>query len=504
MKPVLSAAQMGEVDARTIALGIPGIVLMENAAHRVVEVIEREFAPVSSQRIVVVCGKGNNGGDGLAIARQLFTRFHPKSLDVVLTADPSDLRGDAAANLEMLRACGCPFVREIEPRMSGASLVVDALLGTGLHGAARGPALDTIRRMNTSFPVAKVVAVDLPSGIGSDSGEQAGEFVRADFTVTFSAWKIAHVFPPACHAMGAMTLGAIGSPDSLTVGCQLQLLEREDFHALFQPRKSGANKGGFGHVLVVAGSRGKAGAAAMSGLAALRAGAGLVTVATAASAQSQVAAYAPELMSESLRETDAGGIADQEIPLARKSVVAIGPGLGTEAPTISLVRRLFHDCPLPMVVDADALNALAGSDWRGGRHFRVLTPHPGEMSRLTGRTVADVQSDRVECARTLAVERGVTVVLKGERSLIALPEGRVWVNPTGSPAMATAGSGDILTGLVAGLLGQFPNQLELAVAAAVFLHGRAGELGAAKLTEQCLVATDLLRFLPDAIHDLHD
>jgi ADP-dependent NAD(P)H-hydrate dehydratase / NAD(P)H-hydrate epimerase len=504
MRAALTAEEMRAVDAATMELGIPGIVLMENAAHRVIELLEREFAPLSKQRIVVICGKGNNGGDGLAIARQLYTRFRPQSLDVVLAADPDELRGDAAANLAMLRACGCSFSREITGRMSFASLVVDALLGTGLAGPARGPALEMIRRMNTEFPLAKVVAVDLPSGIGSDSGQLTGEFVRADFTVTFTSWKVAHVLSPACFAMGKASLGAIGSPDHLMESCCLRMTGREDFRALFEPRPKDSNKGSFGHVLVIAGSRGRTGAAAMCGLAVLRSGAGLATVATAESALGQVAGYSPELMTDALRETASGAIADQEIVLGKKSVVAIGPGLGTEAPTVGLVRRMFRECPVPMVVDADALNGLAGTDWHGGASFRVLTPHPGEMARLTGNTISEVQTDRVGCARALARERGVVLVLKGERTLIALPDGRVWVNPTGSPAMATGGSGDILTGMIAGMLAQFPATPELAVAAAVYLHGRAGELGAMKLTEQAFVAGDLLTFLPDAIHDLYN
>ena len=504
MRPVLTAAEMRAVDSATTELGIPGIVLMENAAHRVMEVIEKWFAPLDEQRIVVICGKGNNGGDGLAIARQLHTRYRPKSLDVVLAADPDELRGDAATNLAMLRACGCAFSREISERMGTASLVIDALLGTGLDGPVRGAALETIRRMNTAFPLAKVAAVDLPSGIGSDSGRLTGEYVRADFTVTFTAWKMAHVMAPACGAMGAMSLGAIGSPEHLMESCRLRVTGPEDFRPLFVPRPRDSNKGNFGHALVVAGSRGRTGAAAMCGLAVLRAGAGLATVATAESALAQIAGYAPELMTDALLETAGGGIADQEIETGKKSVVAIGPGLGTESPTVELVRRMFRECPVPMVVDADALNALAGTDWRGGGHLRVLTPHPGEMARLTGETISEVQGDRLGCARGLARERQAVVVLKGERTLIALPDGRVWVNTTGSPAMATGGTGDVLTGMITGMLAQFPKTPELAVAAAVYLHGRAGELGGAKLTEQAFLASDLLRFLPDAIHDLYN
>jgi NAD(P)H-hydrate epimerase len=499
MKPVLTAAEMREVDAKTVELGFPGILLMENAAHRVVEFLEREFSPLSEQRIVVVCGRGNNGGDGLAIARQLHTRFRPESLDVVmdLSRDPE---GDAAVNWKILP---CAHWSGIQPHMRHATLVIDALLGTGLKGPVREEALETIRRMNAEFALAKVVAVDLPSGIGSDSGALTGEFVRADFTVTFTAWKVAHVLSPACYAMGRMNLEPIGSPAELMADCRLQVTGREDFQRMFAPRPKDSNKGNYGHVLVVAGSRGRTGAAAMCGMAALRAGAGLCTVATAESALVPIAGYAPELMTDPLRETAGGAIADQEIELGKKSVMAIGPGLGTESGTVALVRRTFRDCKVPLVVDADALNALAGSDWRGHEAFRVLTPHPGEMARLTGKSIPEIQSDRLGCARALAKERNVVVVLKGDRTLIAMPDGRVWVNPTGSPAMATGGSGDVLTGMIAGMLAQFPQEPELAVAAAVYLHGRAGELGAAALTEQAFVAGDLLRFLPDAIHDLH-
>ncbi len=245
----------------------------------------------------------------------------------------------------------------------------------------------------------------------------------------------------------------------------------------------------------------------MSGLSALRAGAGLSTVASAASAIPLIAGHAPELMTDALPETAAGDLAasafDAIAKLAKhKTVIGMGPGLGTEPETVSLVRRLFHESELPLVADADALNGLAGSDWSGKGHFRAITPHPGEMARLTGKSIAEVQADRLGAAGTLARERDVIVVLKGERTLIAFPDGRIWINPTGSPAMSTGGTGDILTGLVCGMLAQFHDRRELAIAAAVYLHGLAGEIGASHLTESSLIATDLLRFLPDAIHAL--
>jgi ADP-dependent NAD(P)H-hydrate dehydratase / NAD(P)H-hydrate epimerase len=345
-----------------------------------------------------------------------------------------------------------------------------------------------------------VVAVDIPSGLGSDSGAVEGEYVRADFTITFTALKMAQAMPPACDLMGEVTVGPIGSPESILEGYRIGLVGPRDFRHLLAPRNKDSNKGLYGHVLVVAGSRGRTGAAAMCGTAALRAGAGLVTVATAASALSLIAGFTPELMTDPLLETESGAIEDQPIDIGRKTIVAIGPGMGTEPPTVALIRRMFRDVSVPMVVDADALNALSGPNWKAGPHLRVLTPHPGEMARLADSTVAAVQSDRLGCARKFASERGIVLVLKGERTLIAFPDGRVWINPTGSPAMATGGSGDILTGLIAGMLGQFPKEPDLAITAAVYLHGLAGELGAKATTEQTFLAMDLLKYLPEAIH----
>jgi NAD(P)H-hydrate epimerase len=493
---VLTAAEMREVDRLTIERGIPGIVLMENAGERVVEVLATRLAPLSGHRIVVICGKGNNGGDGLVVARQLFTGFHPRSLHVVLIADPAELKGEAAENFRMLDACGCPFSRELTPEMRLASLVIDALLGTGIKGPASGATLEYIRQINTGFPLAKVVAVDIPSGLPSDSPAPVGEFVRADYTVTFTAPKVSQALPPNCNHMGELIVSPIGSPAELYVNVALELVEPADFRDLLAPRARGANKGDFGHVLVIGGAPGKTGAAAMAGLASLRAGSGLTTV---ASSELNFTAIAPELMTAPL--PDAHTI---DSITHRKSVIAIGPGLGSDPEMVSLTRSLVAQSGLPMVVDADALNALAGSDWSAAAAFRVLTPHPGEMSRLTGKPVAEIQADRVAAARSLATAKRVAVVLKGEHTVTAFPDGRVAINPTGTPAMATGGVGDILTGLIAGLLAQFPGRPEQAVIAAVYLHGLAGELGAAARSEQALIATDLLDFLPAAIHACQD
>jgi NAD(P)H-hydrate epimerase len=501
---------MNSIDRATIDSGIPGIILMENAASRVVEFIQKRFAPVGEQRIVVVCGKGNNGGDGLAIARQLHIRFDPRNLWVVLAAEPGELTGDAAQNLTMLRACGVQEYRDFGPEMRTATLVIDAILGTGLKGPASGAALDAIAVVNSLFEFAKVVAVDIPSGLAGDSGVPPGDFVRADATVTFTAPKVCHAMPPACNAMGELVVARIGTPESLVENdakVLLSLVTPESIALCFAPRVPDSNKGMYGHVLVVAGSRTKPGAAAMAGISALRAGAGLVTVASAESAISAIGAYSPELMMEGLQETSDGDIAETALEwilelASKRSLVVIGPGVGTDGETQEVVRHLFAKLEKPMVVDADALNCIAGTQFRGDAGLRVLTPHPGEMSRLIGKTVAEVQSDRVGAARSLATERQVVVVLKGERTLIAFPDERVWINPTGSPAMATGGTGDILTGILAGLLGQFPGDTDRAIAAGVYLHSLAGEVAAKHLTEQAVIATDLLRYIPEAIRGI--
>ncbi len=485
---VLTAAEMREVDRRTIEMGIPGVVLMENAGHRVVEFLERRFAPLAAERIAILCGKGNNGGDGMVVARQLLTRIRPKSLWVILLGNPDELKGEAAANYRMLQIVGCPVLREIPPEARTATLVLDALLGTGITGAATGIMLEGIREINTGFPLARIVAVDIPSGMPTDSGNAIGEFVRPVATVTFTAPKPAQVLPPNCDHAGELVVGAIGSPERLYEDAQLSVVEPAMFRPLLAPRPPGGHKGTFGHVLVVAGSPGKTGAAAMSGLGALRAGAGLVTVASRARLIPQMA---PELMTGDLDETPLEDLADG------KTVVAMGPGLGRTTETESLVHRALK-LELPVVMDADALSgAIRGEPGR----VRVMTPHPGEMSRLTGKSTAEIQQDRVGAARAFAVEHHVILVLKGQRTVIAFADGRVWINPTGTPALGTGGSGDILTGLISGFLAQFPRQPDEAVAAAIYLGGLAAEIGVRTLGEKCLIATDILKYLPQAMEE---
>ncbi len=517
MQPILTAGQMREVDRVTSEeRGVPGLILMENAGSRVYELLAHRFSPLSRQRVVVLCGKGNNGGDGLVVARHLITRGRPLSLDVILLCDPQRLDGDAAANYRMLQAVdgkvtvaadaeGWKRARHV---LGPATLVVDALLGTGIQGAARGVYLDAIRDATSHHPPEQIVAVDIPSGLASDSGEIAGEAIRASHTVTFTAPKIGQIFPPAGERCGELHVAPIGTAASIlesNAEFRLWLLEARDIAGLFRPRERSSHKGDFGHVLVVGGSRSKPGAVLMAGTSALRSGAGLVTVATAASATGVIVGRTPELMTEPVTETDDGSMgadAFRKEWFERKTVVAVGPGIGTNAGNQELVQRIVREVELPMVVDADGLTALASleGDWKQRSPLLVLTPHPGEMARLTGLSTEQVQKRRVDVAREFSQRRGVFVVLKGNRSLIAMPTGRVIVNPTGSPAMASGGSGDILTGLIAGFLAEFREaDPEIVISAAVYLHGVCGELAAARLGEQAVLAMDLLEALPEAI-----
>ena len=495
---VLTAAQMREVDRRTIEMGIPGVVLMENAGHRVVELLAAKFAPLAAHRIVILCGKGNNGGDGMVVARQLLTRIHPRALHVVLLAAPEELKGDAAANYRMLQVCGCAVEREIPAEARLATIVVDALLGTGINGPAAGAMLAGIREINGGFPLARVVAVDIPSGMPSDSAIlPANRRARITRSPSRPPNRLTSSRPIAMLC-GELHVAPIGSPPALYDADDsvcLSLVQPAMFGVTLAPRPHSGYKGTFGHVLAIAGSHGKTGAAAMCGMAALRAGAGLVTVASEESAIPVIAGHAAELMTATL---DPDGLA---AIVENKDVIAIGPGLGGAPETVAMVRRAFAEIDKPMVTDADALNALASSDWSGAGKLRVLTPHPGEMARLAGKPIAAIMAARISAARDMATARQAIMVLKGERTLIAFPDGRVWINPTGTPAMGTGGTGDILTGMIAGLLGQFPDQAAEAIAAAVYLHGLAGELGAAALGEKCLTATDLLHYLPAALEE---
>ena len=504
---ITTAAEMREIDRATSErFGVHSLTLMENAGSAIAQFILEHCR--HANRVVVVCGKGNNGGDGFVVARRLHRAG--RVVEVLLLASPSDLRGDALAMYERLPLR--PIVLQTRQGLEGESsrslancdLIVDAILGTGFQPPVRGLYADAIGAINRSGK--PVVAVDIPSGADSDlMTPQAGEGIaRADAIVTFTAPRPAHVLGNLTR--GPVVIAPIGSPPQAIVSqLNLELTTPQDMAALFAPRPADSNKGGYGHILIVGGSLGKSGAAAMAGMAALRSGCGLSTVATARSALANVAAFAAELMTEPLPETDAGSIALAALTnfaeLAKTmTVVAIGPGIGRHPETAQFVHQAAAQTNVPLVIDADGLNAFDGHTDKldGSKRSLVLTPHPGEMSRLAGISIKAVQADRLKIARDFARQHHLILVLKGNRTIVALPDGTAWVNPTGNPGMATGGTGDILTGMTAGIIGQMQNDVARAAIAAVYMHGLAGDVAVETMGEHSLVATDLLNALPEA------
>lgn len=486
--------------------GVPSLTLMENAGTAVAEHVLMHHGAV--RKVVVFCGKGNNGGDGFVAARRLHQKG--KTVQVILLTDPAELKGDAAVMYGKLPVAAI-IVHSAEELKSDrvrlslpADLYLDAILGTGFKPPVTGLYADAIALLNATQ--APVIAVDIPSGADADamSPPTAGIIARADSIVTFTAARPAHVF--SLLTDGPTYVAGIGSPDEAIVsGLHLNVITARDFAPLIAERPAESNKGNYGHVLVIGGSLGKAGAAAMAGMSALRAGAGLATVATPKSVLNTVAGFHPEVMTEPLPETDAGTIsvsAQEKLDaLARgKSVLAIGPGISRHAETAQLVRNLVRNSAVPIVLDADGLNAFEGqTDKLSGKgRVLVITPHPGEMARLAGCSIADVQKDRLGVARKFASQHELIVVLKGHRTLVVQPDGEAWANTTGNPGMSTGGTGDILTGMVAAMVAQSPKDPMLAVCAAVHLHGLAGDVMLDNVGEHSMVATDLLRGLPEA------
>ncbi len=512
---ILTAGEMRAVDRAAIGdLGIPGLVLMENAGRHVAEAILGRYPDPGSETIVIAAGKGNNGGDGFVAARHLFNAGARPT--VLLLASKAEVSGDAAVNLAIALKVGIP-VTEIRSeqdwpkaaaKLRTATVIVDALFGTGLQRPLGGLFAKAVEGINRS--PGYTVSVDIPSGLSSDAFEVIGPAVRADLTVTLAAPKVAHIFPPADEYVGDLIVAEIGIPSQLfdNPALKLELLEPEAVLPFFRKRKKDAHKGTYGHVLVVAGSLGKGGAAALAGRAALRMGAGLVTVATAASALPSVARSMSELMTEPVAETEAGTISSDAVTrvsalLAGRNALLLGPGIGTGRSTADFVRALLPRIKVPAVIDADALNILAADlgALRGLKAPAVLTPHPGEFARLTGLTTAEVLKHRLDLVPSFAAKHGVTVVFKGHRTLVAAPDGRVFVNPTGNPGMATGGSGDVLGGLIASQLVQERDPLG-AVLSAVYIHGLAGDLAADRLSQKALTAGDLLRYLPAALRSM--
>lgn len=485
MLPVLDNDAMREADRHTIEdLGMPGLVLMENAATGVVDAIRERYP--EAREILILCGGGNNGGDGLAAARHLANGGH--RVDVLLFSPPEKLSGDAAENLRLARAFDLSIEIVDGDELSALEaaldrpphLVVDALLGTGIDrplGGRLAVAAEMVAA--TSLPV---VAVDVPTGLNGSLPELPGPVMAADLTVTFAALKICHALPPACLHCGDVVVADIGIPPSaLESQCRIWWPTPTDVSLLLPNRSTDVHKGTFGHLLIVAGARGRGGAVAMTANAAVVSGAGLVTMAVPDPVVAVVDGACLEAMTHAVSATDDGefaGPAGLEALLDRMTAVAIGPGMGTGDGATKTLEWVVQAWKGPLLLDADAINLLAGNPERlaGREQPSVLTPHPGELGRLLGRTTSSVAADRVAAAREAAERSASVVVAKGFRTVIADPDGQVWINPSGDSGLASGGSGDVLTGTIGALLAQ---GLDPSRAARVgcWLHGRAGELG---------------------------
>jgi NAD(P)H-hydrate epimerase len=489
MIPILTPREASALDAASADAGVSVDALMERAGYEVARAAADAAGGTYGRRVAVVCGKGNNGGDGLVAARHL-DRWGAGATAVLL-ADQAEYRGPAARNLRRLLHADVRVVRAtatvVERELARADVAVDAVFGTGFRGGAPAGRYAAAIEALAGFP-GPVIAVDVPSGVDAASAAAPGPAVRADVTVTFGALKPGLVFLPGAALAGRVTVVDIGFPAGL-LSSEASLVEPADVAGLVRPRGAGSNKRSTGVVLIVAGSRAMPGAAALAVRAAYRAGAGLVTLASVPEAIEVTRRSALEALSLSLPEGPAGGIAETAWPILKDRLgsvqaVAVGPGVGRDPETASVVRRLVAGCPVPLVLDADGLNAFPGGEGLAGQPERaaplVLTPHAGEFERLTGVSPAEAASDPIGHARAAASSFGAVVLLKGPRTVVARPDGRVTVNPTGGPSLATAGTGDVLTGTVAAWLARGLEPSDAAMVGA-FVHGTAGDLAGAEL-----------------------
>jgi hydroxyethylthiazole kinase-like uncharacterized protein yjeF len=520
---VLTAAQMREADRLTTErYGIPGKELMENAGTAIAEFLRERFPDIAGRRILVLCGKGNNGGDGLVVAR-LLKDFGATAVGY-LFANPGSVEGDAAANLKRWQqGLGELYVVTSEAEWESAravlaesDMIVDALLGTGLRGPVEGLLGKVIEDLNAARAKRRgktvVVAVDMPSGLASDSQDFGGPVVAADFTVTLTVPKVGQLVLPHSSCCGVLVVKDIGTPPELLESdshLKIHWIEPAEFRALPLVRDPVANKGTYGHALIVAGSLGKSGAAILSARGALRSGAGLVTVATPQDVLPIVAGGMPEMMTAPLASTEAGTASLRNLDYGKfaeilkgKSVLAIGPGLSMQNETQQFIRLVVGQTELPIILDADGLNAYDGvADTLNERHAAamVLTPHPGEMARLLGITVKEVQARRLDVALEAAGRWRAHVILKGFHTILATPSGYAYINTTGNPGMATGGTGDVLTGILAGLTAQFGvEDWARVLSFGVYLHGLAGDIAASRVGEAPLIASDLIDAIPEA------
>ena len=507
---VATAEEMQELDRKAIeTYRIPGIVLMENAGRGAAEVISETFPDLHKKKIAIIAGKGNNGGDGFVIARYLLNNGIP--VRVYLLTDPKGLRGDAETNFNVFHrmkgeVISVPSSKEyikVKRDLERFDILVDGIFGTGLDAEVRGYYREVIDHLNMLQK--PIVAIDIPSGLDADTGKPLGAAIRASLTITFGLPKIGHLIPPGLDYVGEVKVIDIGIPKRLVEEEKIPtyLLEKGEIQKwLSIPRNPDTHKGDYGHLLVIAGSVGKTGAAAMACQAALRMGAGLVTLAIPKSLNPIMETKLTEVMTEPLPETPKQTLSLRAFSTIvrlceNKRAVIIGPGLGTYKETQSLVLKLIRTLNLPIILDADGITALTTQpkSLPVANRLLVLTPHPGEMARLVRSQVKEVLEDRVGLSRNFSQSQHVHLVLKGHPSLISTPKGEIFINPTGNPGMASAGAGDVLTGMIGGLVCQGFDILP-SLQIAVYLHGSAGDEGAKEMGEKSLIASDIIEKIP--------
>ena len=509
---IVTAKEMQDIDRIAIDdYGIPGIVLMENAAKGVVASLFKKFPDIKDKKIGIFAGKGNNGGDGLAVARLLTDKGI--ATKVYLLSKKDMLRGDAKTNLEKAEEIGIKILEitsldkleAIKDNIRKKDIFIDAMFGTGLTSGVKGYYTDIINFINSLKKI--VLSIDIPSGLSSDTGEIIGEYIRADMTVALCLPKIGEILYPAAEYVGELNVVDIGIPELIINNrdIKINLIEEKDAAGILPKRKPDTHKGTYGHLAVIAGSRGKGGAAALSSISALRAGTGLVTLALPKCLTVSFEAGIPEVMTLPLPDTKEGTIDKSALNtlinfLEGKSAVLIGPGITTNPSTSSLIKNLVKKISCPMLIDADGLNIIADKiELLKDKPFPVIvTPHPGEMARMLNTTSKEIQTNRIEASRKLSAEYGIYVILKGARTIVATPEGEVYINPTGNPGMATAGTGDVLSGIIVGFMAQGLSARDSSILG-VYLHGLAGDIAAEKLSQTALIASDLIKTFPEAI-----
>jgi len=514
---VVTAEEMRVIDRRTIeGYSIPGSVLMERAGLAVASRIKEAFSP---RKVIIIAGSGNNGGDGLVVARNLYNEGW--DVKVFLTEKPEDLKGDALLQYKIAVKFGLKiypineFLTNYSSLITHHCILVDALFGTGLSKNVTGALSEVISYLNRSN--VPIFSVDIPSGISSDNGQIMGEAVRADYTVTFGLPKRGHLLYPGAQHSGKLFIEDIGFPKELlnSEKLHIELLTKDKVSPLIPKRPRYSHKGNYGHVLIVAGSKGKTGAAIMAAKACLRSGAGLVTLGIPKSLADVFQSRVTEEMILALPDKGDGTLSQRASRVIlnflneRATILAIGPGIGISSDTKKLMEILIKTSTTPMLIDADGINSLKGERaiFSKLKAPIILTPHLGEMARLLGKQkgvsvkTQDIERNRINVPVSFAKETGTYLVLKGVPTIIAGPDGMAYINSTGNPGMASAGTGDVLTGMISAFLSQGLSPIHASILG-VYMHGFAGDSAATEKGEHPLIATDIIEKIPFAFHSL--